>query len=664
MPPKRAIAAVLVVVLILGTTPALAAIASYSAPIKGTVPITTDETPTIHVDGGSGSELNFVDAFQNDTLDIRTADGNITVTGDPSAEATIATSNIEGGSTQITQITADGAWLNLNPADKQRVDVRGDVDALSFQQIGVNDGSTDLQVIGTAGGSAEVRLHGLTAGETYALYSDARDEVLGSATADGSGVVQATTELPDGAQTLAVRTADSFAAPTVSDPRPTGQVTERPDELAVNVTADAFPATVAFTLDGAAVGTTQVAANGTATLNVSGETDTLGTYDWGASIQDGVGQTDSLSAQFETPQQIQLREEHDPTQTITDANVTMRFFTDGGDIAIERTPDAGGTIDMSGLPDSAFVVFADGDNHYPRTIYIDSIFEQETMYLLNETARPRDTNDAVRSRFIYEDLTGNYPQGDTTVQIERAVDPDGDGEAQRRVVAGDFWGASGEFEQILERGVRYRLVLVNRETGERNVAGTHIPTEELTQTVRVSGVVEDFTAGGGVTSLAGLDAQNGTVNVAYRDPSNATGELRVVVEAQGGNQTLLNETVDGPLGTYQRAIAINDSQADTDWVATVEANGGDRHRQAIPIGSGTVGLPVAVPPWLLTLLMVMSVTFVGALYGPRTALLGAWAMVFVAAGVAMFGWAFGGPSVLVAALVAVGLTFVERALPG
>jgi len=65
-----------------------------------------------------------------------------------------------------------------------------------------------------------------------------------------------------------------------------------------------------------------------------------------------------------------------------------------------------------------------------------------------------------------------------------------------------------------------------------------------------------------------------------------------------------------------------------------------------------------MPDWLMSLLLTMAVTFVGALYGPRTALMGAWAMVFVAAGVSMFGWAFSSASVVVAAV-----TFVERTFP-
>ncbi len=121
---------------------------------------------------------------------------------------------------------------------------------------------------------------------------------------------------------------------------------------------------------------------------------------------------------------------------------------------------------------------------------------------------------------------------------------------------------------------------------------------------------------------------------------------------------LFEETVDGPLGTYSTTIDLNESQAETDWV--VRFNAGDRHQSALPVGSGTIMLPLTVPDWLMTFLMTMAVTFVGALYGPRTAVLGSWSMVFVAAGVSMFGWAFSPASVIVAALVAAGTTLLSR----
>jgi hypothetical protein len=660
MDTQRALAVALVVVVLLASGPAAWALTT-SVPVQNDIPVTTSDTPTVTLETGSGTDLDIQSFWNGTELDIHTSQGNISVTGDPGASGHIALSDIEGTQTQVTQIEAGASWLNLNPADKQRVDVRGDADTLSFQSVAVNDGSTDLQVGGPQGGTAELRIYGLTAGESYALYDPNADTVLGQGTADADGTLQTTVEMPDGSQTLQVRTQDDFADPTLTNPDPQGQVTERPDNLSVDAGAGAWPANVTIRYEGTVQKEVEISSNQTVTAQL-GDT-TLGTHNWSAAITDDLGQTETLNVTYETPTNITFREEHNASKQITDGNVTLRFFTVDGDIAISRTME-NGTVDMEGLPDSSFVVFAESDDHYDRTIYVDSIYEQETMYLLNSTEVPRDNKSAIVSRFVFEDLTGDFPKADTTVQIQRAVDPNSDNVSEYRTMTGDFWGASSEFEATLEYGVRYRLVVVNQETGARRVVGSHIPTADRVQTVRVAGVIEELKQGNGVLSTAELDGENNTVTVAYNDPRDETNELRVVVEERGGNQTLINETVGGPLGSYEKTVAINDSQAESDWVATVEANDGDRHRQVIPIGSGVIGFPVAFPQWLVTLLLVMSVTFVGALYGPRTAILGAWAMFMVAAGAAMFGWAFGGPSVIVAGLVTVGVTFLGRAIPG
>lgn len=660
MNTRRAVAAVLVAALLLAATPALAAIATYSVPIKDEVPVSTDQTPTIVLNAGSETDVNMQDMWNGSELDIRTAEGNITVSGDDGASARLDVTDIEGTQTQVTEISAGSNWIELDPADKNRVDVRGDADSLAFEQIAVDDGSTDIQLVGTQGGTAELRLHGLSANTDYALYDASRDEVLGTLSTDGSGSGSGEVDMPDGSHALEVRTADSFGTPTLSNPDPTGQVTETPDTLQVDLEADAWTATVDFYLDGSKVGSDTLSSNGTASTSVT--IDSLGEFEWSAVVTDANGETDTVNETFQTPSNITLREEHDPQQLVDNSTVTLRFSTVGGDIAVERQTD-NGTVDMGGLPDSAFVVFAESPDHYDRRIYVDSIYEQEDMFLLNETEFPRGQNEAIRSRFIYEDLTGDFPRSDTTIQIERAVDLDGDNESEYMVVAGDYWGASNEFESILEYGERYRLVLVNQETGAENVAGSHIPTEDLSQTIRVSGLIEEAEGETGVVALAEFNNSTRSIDIAYSDPAEETGELSVAVEPQSGGDDLWNETVDGPLGSYSTSVDLNESQAEENWIVVFEADGGDRHRSAIPVGSGSIGLPVGVPGWLLTLLMSMAVTFVGALYGPRTALLGAWAMVFVAAGVAMFGWAFSWASVVPAALVAVGVTLLDRALP-
>lgn len=651
--------AVLIVVLLVGAAPALAAVADYAAPIQDDVPVTTDQTPTIVLGAPDGADVNLVDMWEGDQLNITTSAGNITVSGDSGASAHLAVSDIEGTQTQVTQIDAGANWIELDPYDKQRVDVRGDADTLAFSQIAVDDGSTDLQVGGPSGGVAELRLHGLAGTTQYALYDASRDEVLGTLTTDSTGTGAGTVDMPDGTQALQVRTVDDFADPTVSNVTPTGQVTERPTEISADVTAEAYPTTVVFEVNGATADTVNISASGTVTGDVSDEVTDLGTYDYSVTVTDDLGQTDSLSASFQTPSKLTLREETDPQNLVNNSNMTLRFFTVDGEIAIERQP-TNATLDLRGLPDTEFVVFVESPNHYDRTVYLNSIYEQQNIFLLNETVAPRDTNEALRSRFIYEDLTGDFPREQTTVQIQRALDVDGDNTSEYRTVAGDYWGASNEFEGIFEKGVRYRIVLVNQETGAEYIAGSHIPTEELSQTIRVSGLAVEAANASGVYANSQF-SENDNIEVVYRDPADATDQLQVSVESRDGDDVLFNDTVAGPIGTYGTTVTLNETQAEQDWVVRFDA--GDRHRSAAPVGSGQVAIPFAVPGWILTLLGSMTVTFVGALYGPRTALLGAWSMVFVAAGIAMFGWAFSGVSVLVAALVATGMTILAAARP-
>jgi len=657
MQSKRALAALLVALVVVGATPALAAIASYSVPTSGEVPLSTGQTPTISLAGDA--EVNLRDAWQGDQLVLNTSQGNITVSGDPGASARLAYGDITGTQTQVTEISAGSNWLELNPEDKQRVDVRGDADALAFESVAVDDGSTDLQLTGPNGGTAELRIYGLSANTAYTVYDPSTGQYLGRLDAGANGVAQGDVDLPDGSHSFEVRTVASVSAPTLSNASPTGQVTTKPDTLSVNISAEGHPTTVEFFLEGTSVGSKETTQNGTVSVDITGEVDELGAYEWSATATDGADQTDSLSASFETPSNLTLREETAPQELINDSTVQIRFFSTDGDIVIERST-SDGTINLTGLPDSEFVLFAQSDNHYDRRVYAESIFQQRNVYLLNETRYPRANNTAVRSRFVYEDLTGSFPREDTTIQIERAVDLNGNGTSSFRVMAGDFWGAGGEFSAVLQSNVRYRIIVVNRETGQRQNLGTHFPTDDLTRELRVSGLSEEVRQESGVVAVAELNESDQTIDYRYADPADETEELRVRVTDQAGNTTIYSETIPGPLGVYQDSVNLSDNQTGETYV--VRFNASDRHQSSVPVGSGVINLPFIVPPWVLTLLMSMLVTFVGGLYGPRTAALGAWAMVIVAGGAALFGFAFGGPSVIIAALVAAGTTFISRAV--
>jgi dolichol-phosphate mannosyltransferase len=263
---KRTLTTALLAVLVVGAAPALAAHLTNSVPIEDNVPVSTPSTPTIVLQSPGGqTDVNMSGdtMFQGSDLRIQTGDGNITVSGDTGASAQLDTTDIEGTSTQVTSISAGSSWLNLDPDDKNRMDVRGDADSLSFQSIAVDDGNTDLQLTGTVGGTAELRLYGLSANTHYALYDSSRDEVLGNFTTDGSGEGQTDVAMPDGSHSLEVRTAGSFSQPTVSSPAPTGKVSSPPSTIEAQVNATAWNATVTFELDGSTVATKEVEQNGT-----------------------------------------------------------------------------------------------------------------------------------------------------------------------------------------------------------------------------------------------------------------------------------------------------------------------------------------------------------------------------------------------------------------
>jgi len=111
---------------------------------------------------------------------------------------------------------------------------------------------------------------------------------------------------------------------------------------------------------------------------------------------------------------------------VNNSTLTVRFYSADGDIAIERQTDDG-TLDMTGLPDSRFVVLVESPDHYSRRVFLESIFDQQNLYVLNETEFPRGENEAIRSRFTYVDLTGDFPRSETTIQVQRAIDLNGDG---------------------------------------------------------------------------------------------------------------------------------------------------------------------------------------------------------------------------------------------
>lgn len=600
--------------------------------------------------------------FADRSVILNTSDGNITLASDNDVHGEVHTSNMTGTWTNVTSITAGGNTLEIYPENKQRVDVKGDVDNISIASMTVDDGNVDFVVGGTNGGVATVTIYNLPASTTIAANDDGT--FLDQATTDANGKL--TLDIPVSTHDVELQTVDPDT-PTISDEQPQGTIPGTPSEINATVKDPDFPnddVQVTFYLDGSQIAQKNITSNGTVSTSNYGNLD-LGEHSYNISAVDNYGNTATSNQTFSLPQNITLRNESDASEVIKDKNITATFYGVNGQTIIERSDsNEDGNISLRGLPDVSFVVTFEGDGWYDRRAFIESIGDQQNIYLLNSTAYPTGSDDAIETTFIYEDRTGSFDQNSTTLEIERAVDPDDDGNFTWQVVAGDYWGAAGEFPMTGQYQERYRLRVTNQETGETRVLGTHIPTSDGVKNIIVGNIIFDAENATGKYWDAGLNPNTTTLQAYYQDPTNSTTDLRVLIYEQGNRSNeLVNQTFAGPVGDKLVTVSVSDSQAEKNWVVEWDGTDDDGavHGEAL-VGGVRYALPI--DPVLLTAFGFSFVTFVMALYGPRVSTMGAWAGVITYAGLMFIGWLpFTIAGLTVATLAATGGTLYKEAMP-
>lgn len=396
--------------------------------------------------------------------------------------------------------------------------------------------------------------------------------------------------------------------------------------------------------------TQTVTSNGTITFDYTA-TDG-GDYEWRVNVSDsyGHGPINSSTRTFTVPSEITFRNESNASEVVTGVNITATFYSADGTTVIQKTDsDNDGMISLAGLPTTKeFVVVVSASGWYDRRVYIKSIFTQQDVYLLNSTAFPN----AIDTTFVYEDRTGDFPQETTTLRVQRALDKDDDGTFNWTTVAGDFWGAAGEFPFTGAQQVRYRLVVENAQ-GDQRILGTHIPRADGTKNI-VIGTIE-WPAGNATGRLFDADLNTATqeIVVQFADPENNTTNVRIRVwELSNTSNEIYNQTfTSGPYGRLVANVSLTSNQTGTSWVVNMTADHAEEGAIANQVTVGSTPFDLPVDPWLLGTLTYVTVTLVALLYGPRTAHIGAWAMFGLAGMIALFQLV----TIPVAALIACGL---------
>lgn len=537
-----------------GTTYQITDGVTYSAPSGPAVQ--SNQTLDI-LDGNPFTDAN--------TVDLKTSQGNATFSSPGPTNVTVDTWT--GEWTNVSQLDVAQHNLTIDPEDKDQIIVGGDADTLKYRDMTVDDGQVDFIYSG-ASGTTYVRIPNLAANTYYGVKDVDTGEWVGAAETTSNGWLNVS--LSNSEHTVELQSSDGkpdFVAGTES---PTGEQSTAPTELGINVTDPDFPednVTVTFYHKNETestynkVGTTTLTDEGRATTTTISDTRS-GDHSWYAVAEDLSGQTRTSSTfEYGVANEVFIYNESSPETLITQTvNITAYY----GDQVIE-TSTSDGSFNLTGFPaDERITIKAESDSYRDRTIVIESISDQHSIYLLHENVS------AVEVRFKLDDRTGNFPSDDsTTLFIKRPLNTSGSTSYQ--TVLADQFGTNG-VTGFLEEGVRYRLIVENSD-GDRRVLGSFTATVSETVTLTIGTLTYDTYEKNTAYSYEATYDNTSTTNYVrfnYSDPTSQTENLHIQIYERGNQSNLLFETTeDGPFGNYSVSQAVPSDEERKDWVVDI-----------------------------------------------------------------------------------------------
>jgi len=600
--------------------------------VDGTIPLDDDDAPQVDVVTSNSEMLLDGEHGGTGTMEIVTEQGTIVFDGPDGTAAQVHEDDITGEYTSVTQIDA-GSGLTITPEDKPAVTVGGGIDSVEFASMAVDDNTRDFTYTASSEASVTVNEIGATSETVVAVASDGT--VLDQTTVDSSGSATFS-ELDSGSYDIQIATTSDPALGGAS-PSNNTNVSETPVQLSIDVTDGDFGAvqgdnvTVEFIddSDGSTIGEDTLTSNGTATTNwndgvVGGENN------WHVEVSDAYGNSvQSETFSFLAPDELYIRNElSGDLLTDTASNVTLTFY---GETTTERRTTQDGTVPLAGLPvNEELVVVAEADGYYNRRIILDSLTEQQNVYLLNESV------ESVEVIFTIEDRSGNFDAEDSKLYLEKAV-PTENGTTETRIIAGDYFGL-GRFPVVLEQDSRYDLRVENRE-GQVYDPGTYTASIADIETINIGSIefAPPDTESYSVQSDVVDDEQIGDrLDFRFTDPAEETTdfEVRVFPRSDPENATY-EDSWTGPRGNYTFSSSLNESETYMiEWSAT---RNGNEIGQRLPVGGSSI-IPVPIGSEWLNGFSFVAVVFVASLGSPRYGSTVAMAAVGMAGMFILIGW--------------------------
>jgi len=324
------------------------------------------------------------------------------------------------------------------------------------------------------------------------------------------------------------------AAPSLSNADPIGNTSSFDGSVSVNVsdadfaTAQGDAVTVRASGGGTQIGSQTVSQNGSVSFQyqaVAGQQ----TVNWTAT--DSAGGSDTLTQQFTVNSDLIIRNETNTSQLVASPTVVEATFF--GENRTVTKQDNDGTISFDGLPaDQPFIVEVSADGYRGRTIYVPSLLQQQTVYLLPQNAS------SVQVRFRLEDASGTF-SSQSVLYVEKPVNDSGN--ISYQVVVSDRFGTAG-VTTFLEKNVRYDLRVVS-ERGDVAQIGSYGAAVNETVVLEPS-VASIKDPDGADTIQYEAEYRNSTqeILIEYVDPNDATEQVTVQVVKSDGTIIKPNQT--------------------------------------------------------------------------------------------------------------------------
>lgn len=522
----------------------------------------------------ANTQVGAIDEAHGGLLEVATTDSNGVVTFD-------TLSNSEHA---VSLQTSNGGPSTSNPSPSGTI--RTETPQLSIDVSDPdfpNDNVTlEWYVDGTKRATTQANTAGTHTYETSVLSEGSHDWYVVATDEYG----QSTTS------TTSTFTVDHYD-PQIANIQPSGNLQTQPSEISADISdadfaGDGDSLTVEFVLDGTQIDSQTISSNQTVTTSMPSDGQLGGGHSIQINVTDSYGQETTGSTTYNAPDTLYIRNELNHSELIP-ADGEVRFF--GPDEVYSRSAP-NGKVNMTNLPvNQEFIVEVQptNSNFTTRTFYLDSIYEQSSVYVLNTSAV-----ETIQSRFVLNDPTGNY-DSQTRLKIQKPIEINGSTQYQGIVI--DQFGVEG-VTAVLQKGQRYQLSVAS-ETDSQTVGPYRAATSE-TVAVEPGTPTINLTVGQqGWTSAASLD--NRTLEYGYKDPEKLTDSVTVWIYERGNmsNKLQANQTYTS-VGTATGIVSLTKEESQKEWRVVFVANrDGETIVSGDVVSNGQDGTPPTGSNWTL-----------------------------------------------------------------